>query len=175
MHPLFIYYILSLLRLLFSHVPLSATLWTIARQAPLSPIISQNWLKFMSIELVMLANHLCQPILLLPSIFPASGSFPVSQLFISSDQSTRTSTSASVLPMNLQGWLPLGRTGLISLQPEELSRVFSSTTACRISESQSRSVMSDSLRPHGLCSPWKSPGQNTGVGIFTLLQGIFPT
>ena len=37
------------------------------------------------------------------------------------------------------------------------------------------SVVSDSLRPHGLYSPWKSPGQNTGVGIFPLLQGIFPT
>ena len=36
-------------------------------------------------------------------------------------------------------------------------------------------VMSDSLRPHGLCSPWNSPGQNTGVGSLSLLQGIFPT
>ena len=36
-------------------------------------------------------------------------------------------------------------------------------------------VMSDSLRPHGLCSPWNSPGQNTGVGNLSFLQGIFPT
>ena len=43
------------------------------------------------------------------------------------------------------------------------------------SESESRSVVSDSLRPHGLCSPWNSPGQNTGVGSLSLLQGIFPT
>ena len=43
------------------------------------------------------------------------------------------------------------------------------------SESESRSVLSDSLRPHGLYSPWNSPGQNTGVGSLSLLQGVFPT
>ena len=43
------------------------------------------------------------------------------------------------------------------------------------SESESHSVVSDSLRPHGLYSPWNSPGQNTGVGSLFLLQGIFPT
>ena len=43
------------------------------------------------------------------------------------------------------------------------------------SESESRSVMSDSLWPHGLYSPWNAPGQNTGVGTLSLLQGIFPT
>ena len=43
------------------------------------------------------------------------------------------------------------------------------------SESESHSVMSNTLRPYGLYSPWNSPGQNTGVGIFSLLQGIFPT
>ena len=42
-------------------------------------------------------------------------------------------------------------------------------------ESESRSVMSDSLRSHELYSPWNSPGQNTGVGSLSLLQGIFPT
>ena len=42
-------------------------------------------------------------------------------------------------------------------------------------ESESRSFVSDSLRPHGLFSPWNSPGQNTGVGGHSLLQGIFPT
>ena len=44
-----------------------------------------------------------------------------------------------------------------------------------ILESKSHSVMSDSLRPHGLYSPCNSPGQNTGVGSLSLLQGIFPT
>ena len=43
------------------------------------------------------------------------------------------------------------------------------------SESQRRSVVSDSLRPHGLYGPWNSPGQKTGVGSLSLLQGIFPT
>ena len=43
------------------------------------------------------------------------------------------------------------------------------------SECKSRSVVSDSLRPHGLYSPWNSPGQNTGVGSLSILQGIFPT
>ena len=43
------------------------------------------------------------------------------------------------------------------------------------SESESHSVVSDSLRPHGLYSPWNSPDQNTGVGSCSLLQGIFPT
>ena len=43
------------------------------------------------------------------------------------------------------------------------------------SESESRSVVSDSLRPHGLYSPWNSPGQNTGVSNLSLLQGVFPT
>ena len=60
--------------------------------------------------------------------FPASGSFPMSQLFASSSQSIGASASASVLPMNIQGWFPLGLTGLISFQSKGLSRVFSSTT-----------------------------------------------
>ena len=45
----------------------------------------------------------------------------------------------------------------------------------KVKWSESRSVVSNSLRPHGLCSPWISPGQNTGVGTLSLLQGIFPT
>ena len=44
-----------------------------------------------------------------------------------------------------------------------------------LSENESCSVTSDSLRPHGLYSPWNSPGQNTGVSSLSLLQGIFPT
>ena len=59
---------------------------------------------------------------------PASGAFPMSQLFISGGQSIRVSASASVLPMNTQDWFPLGQTGWISLQSKGLSRVFSNTT-----------------------------------------------
>ena len=70
---------------------------------------------------------LCRPLLLQPSI-PASGSFPMSRLFISGGQRIGASASASVLPMNIQGWFPLELTGLISLQSRGLSRVFSNTT-----------------------------------------------
>jgi len=60
--------------------------------------------------------------------FPASGSFPMSQFFSSGGQSIGASASASVHPMNIQDWSPLGWTGLISLQSKGLSRVFSNTT-----------------------------------------------
>ena len=59
---------------------------------------------------------------------PASGAFLKSQLSMSDGQNTGASASASVLPVNIQGWFPLGLTGLISLQSKGLSRVFSSTT-----------------------------------------------
>ena len=60
--------------------------------------------------------------------FPASGSFPMSQVFASGGQSIGASASASVLPMTIQDWFPLGLTGLITLLSKGLSRVFSSTT-----------------------------------------------
>ena len=63
-----------------------------------------------------------------PQSFPASGSFPMSWLFESGGQSIGTSASASVRPMSIQCCFPLGLTGLISLQSNRLSRVFSSTT-----------------------------------------------
>ena len=63
-----------------------------------------------------------------PQSFPASGTFPMSQLFTSGGQSTGVSASASVLPMSTQDWSPLGWTGWISLQSKGLSRVFSNTT-----------------------------------------------
>ena len=79
---------------------------------------------------VMPTNHLilCCPLLLLPSIFPSIRSFPVSQLFALGGHSIGASASASVLPVNIQGWFPLGLTGLISLQSKGLSRVFSNIT-----------------------------------------------
>ena len=60
--------------------------------------------------------------------FPTSGSFPMSQLFASGGQSIGASISASVLPMNIQDWFPLGLTSLIALQSKGLSKVFSNTT-----------------------------------------------
>ena len=91
------------------------------------PTISWSLLKFMFTESVMLSNHLilrCSlPLCLQP--FPASGSFPVSLLFVSGGQSIGASVSGSVLPMNIWGWFPLGLTGLISLLSKGR---FSSTT-----------------------------------------------
>ena len=63
--------------------------------------------------------------------FPASGTFPMSWLFASGDQSTRASAASSVIQMSIQGWFPLRETGLISLLSKELSGVFSSTTVQR--------------------------------------------
>ena len=60
--------------------------------------------------------------------FPESRSFPMSQLFVSGGQSIGASALASVLPVNIQDWFPLGWTGLISLQSKGLTRVFSKTT-----------------------------------------------
>ena len=101
-----------------SRVQLFAAPWTAARQASLSITISWSLLRLMSIESVMPSNHLilCHLLLLLPSIFPSiKGSFPMSQLFISGGQSIGDPALASVLPMNIHGWLPPGLTSLISL------------------------------------------------------------
>ena len=73
--------------------------------------------------------HPLSPFFSCPQSFPASGSFPMSQLFTSGGQSIGVSASPSVLPMNIQDWFPLGWTGWISLQSKGLSRVFSNTTA----------------------------------------------
>ena len=63
-----------------------------------------------------------------PQSFPASGSFQIIQFFTSGSPSIGVSASASVLPVNIQDWFPLGWTGWISLQSKGLSRVFSNTT-----------------------------------------------
>ena len=93
-----------------------------------SVLISQGLLKLMPIESVMPSNHLilCCPLSSCPQSFPASGSFPMSWLFASAGQSTGASASASVLPMNIQGWFPLGLTSWSPHSPRD-SQVFSST------------------------------------------------
>ena len=85
---------------LLSPVRLFATPWTTVHQDSLSITNSRGLLKFMSVESVMPSKHLilCHPLLLLPSIFPASGSFPVSRLFASGGQIIGASASASSLP-----------------------------------------------------------------------------
>ena len=86
----------------------------------------------MSIESVMPSNHLilCHSPCSSPESFPVLGSFPMSQLFTSGGQSI--GASASVLPVNIQGWFPLGSTGLISLLSKGLSKVFTRTTICSL-------------------------------------------
>ena len=114
-----------------SWVWLYVTPCTAARQASLRTI-SRNLPKFMSIALLMSSSRLilcCPP--LLPSIFLASGTFPMSQLFASVDQNARASASASILPMSIQVWFPLRFTSLISLLAKGLPGVFSSTTVQR--------------------------------------------
>ena len=108
----------------FCCVQLFMTPWTVASLASLSFTISWSFLKLLSIESMMPSNHLilCHILPLLSSIFPASGSFPMSWLFASGGQSI--GTSASALPMNSQGWFHLGLTGLISLLFKGFSRVF---------------------------------------------------
>ena len=105
-------------------------LWTSASQATLSCTISWSLLKLMSVESVMLSNHLtlCDPLLLCLQSFPVWRSFPMSWLFLSGCKSTGGSAWSTVLPMNSQDWFPLGWTGWISLQSQGLSRAFSNTT-----------------------------------------------
>ena len=112
---------------LLSRVQLFATPWTAACQASLSITNSQSLLKFMTIESVMPSNYLifCHP-LLLPSIFLSIRVFS-NVFFASGSQSIGPSASASVLPINIQDWFPLGLTGLILLS-KGLSRIFSNTT-----------------------------------------------
>ena len=112
-----------------SHAQLFATLWTAALQALLSSTIP--WVCSNSCPLswgcYLTMSSSAAPFFCLQS-FPASGSFPMSQFFILGSQKIGASASASVLPMNIQDWFPLGWTGWISLQSKGLSTVFSNTT-----------------------------------------------
>ena len=116
----------------FSHSVMSDSVppWTAVRQDSLSITNSWSLIKLISIESVLPSNHLicCHPLLLWPSIFPSIRVFPMTQFFASGGQSIGVSASASVLPMNIQDWFPLGVTDLISLKSKGLSRVFSNTT-----------------------------------------------
>ena len=112
-----------------SHVWLFVTPWTAARQSSLS--ITNSWVCSNSCPW----SQWCHPTISSSVVpfssclqsFPASGSFPVSQFFTPGGQSIGVSASASVLPMNIRDWFPLGWTCWISLQSKGLSRVFSNT------------------------------------------------
>ena len=128
-----------------NQVQLFANPWTAARQSPMFFTISQSLLTFMSIEFVVLSDHLtfCHTHLLLPSIFPSIWSFPLSVPFGSRGQSIGASTSASVLPLNIQGLFPLGLTGLISLQTKGLSEESSPATQFESINSLALSLLYD--------------------------------
>ena len=117
----------------FSHSVVSNSLWPHGQQHTKSPCPSptpgvysnscpsSRWCHpTISSSVIPFSSHL--------QSFPASESFPMSQFFPSGGQSIGVSASASVLPMNIQDWFPLGWTGWISLQFKGLSRVFSNTT-----------------------------------------------
>ena len=117
----------------FSHSVVSDSLWPHELQharppCPLStPRVHPNscalsWWCHLAISFSVVPFSSCS------KSFPASGSFPMSQLFTWGGQSIGVSASASVLPMNTQDWYPLGWTGWISLQSKGLSGVFSNTT-----------------------------------------------
>ena len=113
-----------------SHVWLFATPWTAACQASLSIInswvysnscpLGQRWNPTISSSVVPFSSHL--------QSLPASGPIQMSQFFASGGQTFGVSASASVLPINIQDWFPLGWTGCISLLSKGVSRVFSNTT-----------------------------------------------
>ena len=117
----------------FSHSAVSDSLWHHGLQHTRPPCPSPTPRVYLN---SCLLSWWCHPTIsssIIPfssclQYFPASGSFPVSQLFASGGQSIGVSASTSVLPMNTQDWFPLGWTGWISLQSKGLSRVFSNTT-----------------------------------------------
>ena len=113
-----------------SHIQLFMTPWTATCQVlcpSQSPWVSSNWCPLSQWCHPTISSSVT-PFSSCPQCFPASRSFPMSQLIPSGGQSTGASASASVCPVNIQGWFPLRLTGLISLLSKGLSRVFSSTT-----------------------------------------------
>ena len=114
-----------------SLVQFFVTPWTSACQASLSITNTQSLLKLISIESVMPSNHrviLCHPLLLLASVFPSIMVFSSESALCSRWPNYWSFSFSNSLPMNIQGWFPLGLTVLISLQSKGLSRVFSNTT-----------------------------------------------
>ena len=105
--------------------------------------------------------------------FPASGSFPMSQFFASGGQSIAASASASILPMNIQGWFPLGWTGQISLLSKGLLRVFSSTTVQNFSGWTLTNSYPTELNP---CHPYISKiafHQKSQIGGLWVAEGSY--
>ena len=98
-----------------------------------------------------------------PQSLPASGSFPMSQLFTWGGQSTGISALASVLPMNIQDWSPLGWTGWTFLQSKGLSRVFSNTTV------QKRQFFGAQLSSQSNSHPYMTTGKTIALTRWTFV------
>ena len=115
---------------LLSHIWLFVTPWTAACQSSLSFTISWSLFKLMSVESVMPSNHLilCHPLLLLPSVFPSIKVFSSESVLHIRWPNTGASASASVLPMNIQGWFPLGWTALLFLLSKTLKSLLQQLT-----------------------------------------------
>ena len=130
-HPVFIWTVLASVQ--FSHSVMSHSLWPHGLQHAKSPCPSPTPRVYSNSSPL---SWWCHPTISSSVIpfssrlqsFPAWGSFQMSQLLASGSQSTGVSASASVLPMIIPDWFPLGWTGWISLQSKGLSRVFSNTT-----------------------------------------------
>ena len=121
-----IYIYCSLAKVMFN----SATPWTATRQASLFhhlPEFCSNSYPLSQWCHLIISGSVA-PLSSCPQSFPASRFFPMSWLLASDGQTVEASASAPVLPMNIQDWLPLGWTVLVSLQSKKLSRVFSNTT-----------------------------------------------
>ena len=99
-----------------------------------------------------------------PQSFPASGSFQMSQLFASGGQSIGVSASASILPINIQDWLPLGLTALISFLSKGLSRVFSYTTVWKLQRSAFFMVQ--------LSHPYVTAGKTIALTVWTFVRKL---
>ena len=146
-----------------------SVIWAAACQASLSFTISQvcsnscpssRWCHPIISSSVTLFSSCLQP-------FPASRSFPMSQLFTSGGQSIGVSASASVLPMNIQDGFPLGWTDLISLLSKGLSRVFNST----IWKHQFFGAQSSSLKIQ-LSHPYMTTGKTIALTIRTFVSQV---
>ena len=106
-----IYNVIAIVIQLLSHVQLFSTPWTAAHQAPLSFTVSNSCSSSLWCHLTV--SFSVAPFSSCLQSFPALGSFPMSRLFASGGQSTGASASVSMHPMDIQGWSPLGLTGLI--------------------------------------------------------------
>ena len=151
-----------------SCVQLFATPWAAAHQASLSFTISQSLLNSCP------SSQWCYPTISSSVVpfssclqsFPASGSFLMSWLFESSGPTIGASASASVLPMNIQGWFPLGLTGLIFLLSKGLSRVFFNTTAQKHQSWNSAFFMVQ------FSPPYMTPGKTIALTRWTFVGKV---